>query len=196
MKDNERFLAQLARHEGLRLKAYRCPSGCLTIGYGHNLDASPVPGIHARSAITRKKAQALLRTDAAQAEREVREAFPWVSRLVEARVAVLVNMAFNMGIPRLKGFVRTLSAIRNGHYDAAANAMMESRWASQVGRRAVELARQMRTGCWQEAIVIPRSAPEEDLPAGMGNGTATGPANLPGEGTPSREKGAGDQEDV
>jgi len=34
----DRILEQLVRHEGLRLKAYRCTTGKLTIGYGRNLD--------------------------------------------------------------------------------------------------------------------------------------------------------------
>ena len=33
-----RIKAQLVRHEGLRLKPYRCSAGRLTIGIGRNLD--------------------------------------------------------------------------------------------------------------------------------------------------------------
>ena len=33
-----RIKAQLVRHEGLRLKPYRCTAGKLTIGIGRNLD--------------------------------------------------------------------------------------------------------------------------------------------------------------
>ena len=33
------MIRQLALHEGLRLKPYKCTSGALTIGYGRNLDA-------------------------------------------------------------------------------------------------------------------------------------------------------------
>lgn len=36
------LLSQLKRHEGLRLWVYRCPTGHRTIGYGHNLDATPL----------------------------------------------------------------------------------------------------------------------------------------------------------
>jgi GH24 family phage-related lysozyme (muramidase) len=35
----------MARLIGFRLAAYRCPSGALTVGYGHNCDASPVDGV-------------------------------------------------------------------------------------------------------------------------------------------------------
>jgi lysozyme len=33
-----RIKAQLVRHEGLRIKPYRCTAGKLTIGIGRNLD--------------------------------------------------------------------------------------------------------------------------------------------------------------
>lgn len=63
-----------------------------------------------------------------------------------ARAEVLINMAFNMGVAALLKFRRVLDAVRADTYAAAATHMLDSRWASQVGRRAVELARQMKTG--------------------------------------------------
>jgi len=67
------------------------------------------------------------------------------------RAEVLLNMAFNLGVNGLLNFRNTLAmlnaAIRgNGNYDRVADGMLASRWARQVGRRADELARQMRTG--------------------------------------------------
>ena len=44
IEKDERFLSQLKAHEGLRLFAYVCPAGRLTIGWGHNCEASPVDG--------------------------------------------------------------------------------------------------------------------------------------------------------
>jgi lysozyme len=58
---------------------------------------------------------------------------------------VLVNMAFNMG-GGLLSFVNTLAAIQRGDYNAAANGMLASRWATQVGARATRLADMMRNG--------------------------------------------------
>ena len=64
----------------------------------------------------------------------------------QVRAEVLINMAFNMGVPGLLKFRRVLDAVRADDYEAAASHMLDSRWASQVRRRAVELARQMRLG--------------------------------------------------
>ena len=92
--------------------------------------------------------------DAADATAEVDGALPWSGSLDAARRAVLVNMAFNMGLgvhgqSGLLGFARMLAAVERGDYDRAAAEMMDSRWARQVGPRAHRRARQMQTGEWQ-----------------------------------------------
>ena len=96
----------------------------------------------------------MLEHDAAGASAEVDGALPWSGALDDARRAVLVNMAFNMGLgvhgqSGLLGFTRMLGAVERGDYDRASAEMMDSRWAQQVGPRAQRLSRQMQTGEWQ-----------------------------------------------
>jgi lysozyme len=62
------------------------------------------------------------------------------------RADVLVNMAFNMGVNGLLKFKKMIAAIDDRNYDEAAIEMLNSRWAVQVGKRANELSKQMRTG--------------------------------------------------
>lgn len=57
----------------------------------------------------------------------------------------MMNMAFNMQ-DRFLTFVNTLAAIKRGDYTAAADGMLASKWANQVGARAQRLAAMMRTG--------------------------------------------------
>lgn len=128
---------QLKRHEGLRLKPYLCPAGKLTIGYGRNLDDS---------GISEAEAEAMLDNDITKFQRQVTEALPWTKSLDEARLGVLINMAFNLGTPGLLQFKKTLAAIEAGYYAKAAAMMLQSKWAKQVGSRAKELSEQMRTG--------------------------------------------------
>lgn len=144
-------LDMLKRHEGERRRggrhaAYRCSAGALTIGWGHNLDASPVPGLGVGSRIGDEEAEALLREDAAGTARALDARLPWWRDLDEVRGAVLLDMAFNMGAARLCTFRRTLEDVKAGRWDEAATAMLDSCWASQVGHRAVELAAMMRKG--------------------------------------------------
>ena len=88
--DSYRLESQLKESEGFRLAAYRCAAGALTVGYGHNCDASPVDGVNrVGDRITREEAERLLRADLADAVWRVRAALPWVTELSAARQAVL-----------------------------------------------------------------------------------------------------------
>ena len=55
-------------------------------------------------------------------------------------------MCFNLGINRLMKFVKALDLMRANRYDAAAQEMLDSKWAKQVGARATRLAEIMRKG--------------------------------------------------
>jgi lysozyme len=76
-------------------------------------------------------------------ENELDKAFPWWRDMSEIRQRVLADMAFNMGVPRLKGFKNALAAMKEGNYAEAADEMMDSIWAKQVGTRAARLAHMM-----------------------------------------------------
>ena len=153
--NSQLLLAQLRRDEGSvrdkdgRHVAYRCPAGKLTIGYGHNLEANPVPGLGAGTAMLEHEARALLETDTDVVKGQVTRFFPWTIGLDFPRFAVLVNMAFNMGIAGLSTFTNTLEDVKRGDYAGAARRMRASKWASQVKGRAGRLTRQMETGKWQ-----------------------------------------------
>ena len=155
IEQNESFLKQLMRHEGTKRApdgshvAYRCPAGALTIGYGHNLYANPVKGLNAFSVISEARARKILIADAAVFAAALDKKMPWWRRLNAPRQAVLLNMAFNMGMAGLLGFRRTLQAVREQRWKDARDGMLASKWAGQVGRRASELAEQMLTGQWQ-----------------------------------------------
>jgi lysozyme len=140
----DQLVAALIRDESLRLKPYKDTVGKLTIGIGRNLDDV---------GISHDEALVLLNNDIDKASAQVRTQLPWTVGLDDARLAVLVNMAFNMGIGDqthgLLAFHNTLALIQSGNYTAAADAMLQSKWAKQVGARAARLAEQMRTGQYQ-----------------------------------------------
>ena len=66
-------------------------------------------------------------------------------KLPEVVQEALVNLCFNMGIPRLMQFKKTLAYIQEGDYKKAANELLDSRYAHQVGYRAVEVAQMIRS---------------------------------------------------
>ncbi len=133
-----RIKAQLVRHEGLRLKPYRCTAGKLTIGIGRNLDDR---------GISQKEAYAMLERDIQDCDQWLIDEIPDVyKKLDEVRQSVLLNMCFNLGIKGLMEFKNTLAFIKAGDWERAANGMLASKWAKQVGRRAIELSELMRKG--------------------------------------------------
>ena len=136
--------AALKIDEGCRLHAYPDPltgASPWTVGYGHTgLD------VHPATVWTQGQAETALAADLDRHCGEMVRALPWVERLDPVRAAVLINMAFNLGVPGLLTFRSTLSAVRGGAYVRAANGMRASLWARQVHGRAERLAREMETG--------------------------------------------------
>jgi lysozyme len=135
--DVEKLLKELTRDEGIRLKPYRCTAGKLTIGIGRNLDDK---------GITQAEAEFLARNDIAAVIAELDRRIPWWKGLDDVRQRVLVNMGFNLGVDGLMAFKNTLAAVQAGRYLDAAQGMMASKWAKQVGHRAERLALMMRDG--------------------------------------------------
>lgn len=124
------ILAMIERHEGNKPTAYQDSLGIWTVGIGHNL-TRPL----SQSAI-----QQIFIDDVAEATNDCLHAFPWFADLTQPRQAALVDMCFNLGLPRLQGFRKFLVAMANGDYETAANEMLDSLWAKQTGRRSIELA--------------------------------------------------------
>jgi len=147
-----RIKAQLVRHEGLRLRPYRCTAGKLTIGIGRNLDDC---------GITQSEAYVMLINDIMNCEKQLQAKIPDIyNGLDEVRKSVLLNMCISipqsrfaslrepcyLGINGLLGFKNTLEFTKAGDWERAANNMLVSKWAKQVGMRAIELSEMMRKG--------------------------------------------------
>jgi lysozyme len=137
--------SQLKRDEGLRLVPYKDTRGKVTVGYGHNLtdDGGPL------TPITQAQANAWLVSDIAHAKSELLEHLPWATMLAEVYAGVLTNLCFNMGIGGLLEFQCTLNLIHSGRYGEAADELLRSAWATEVGLRANRLYTQLKTGQWQ-----------------------------------------------
>ena len=129
----------LTLHEGYRQFPYRCTAGKLTIGIGFNLDDT---GLY------KDEADAVLTLRMARIGRELAAKLPWLTNLDTVRQAVLLDMAYNLGVPGLLKFKNTLADVQAGRYAAAAGKMLQSKWAGQVGKRAVRLSQMMESGTW------------------------------------------------
>lgn len=130
--------ALLIRHEGLRLKPYRCPSGKLTIGVGRNLEDV---------GISTSEAMFLLESDIYTCTKEALK-FSWFSNLSDVRRDVVISMIFNIGYSGFLKFKKMIEAIEAKNYEKAADEMLASEWALQVGKRSYELSEMMRNDAY------------------------------------------------
>jgi lysozyme len=93
----------------------------------------------------------LLEYDAEIHWHELVERAPWVRELDDVRQAVLLDMAFNLGVTGLLGFHTTLKLVRLRRFVSASVQMLDSKWAGQVKGRAIRLSKMMETGQWPES---------------------------------------------
>lgn len=131
-----RLEAQLMRHEGLELNPYKDTVGVLTIGYGRNLEDK---------GITKAEALMMLRNDIAEVRKQLAP-FSWYKKQNPARKRALVNMCYNLGLQGLLKFKRMIQALENDDHIQAAHEALDSKWARQVGGRALEIAEVIRNG--------------------------------------------------
>jgi lysozyme len=136
--NHTRFVAMISRHEGRRTHPYKDQMGKITIGVGRNLsDRGLAPD----------EIDLLLANDIELARHICRNQFgPSFTTASLVRQMALMSMAFNLGGPRLAGFKRMQVAIIAGKWREAAAQAQQSRWAAQVGTRAVDIARMLATG--------------------------------------------------
>jgi lysozyme len=151
MANHDRLARQVELHEGFRAFVYddatgkRIVPGSVvvghpTVGIGLALD---VGGIHL------EEARLLLDRRLEERERDLRAALPWFDAIDEVRQAVLVELAFNLGLRGLLEFRKMLAAAQAGNWPLASGQLLASDWAEQVQKARVEtLTRQLLTGAW------------------------------------------------
>lgn len=125
------------RHEGFRDRPYRDSMGYITVGYGHCLDFRPV---------SERAAQVILDDDLDWFIDALERSVPVFPTLDPVRQAALVDMAFNLGLVGIMKFRQMWKAIVAGDWERASAEVLASRWPSQVGQRALDCARTLRTG--------------------------------------------------
>ncbi len=129
----------IKKHEGFREDIYYDTVGVPTGGYGHAfLEGSRLP---------KNIWKMIFNYDYRNA---VNDYNSLELRLDAVRRAVIIDMLFNLGLNKFLTFKKMLDALKEGNYEKAAYEMFNSKWALQVGRRAIELSEMMRSGEWYE----------------------------------------------
>lgn len=127
---------QLIEHEGYKTTAYKDTLGHWTVGVGHNLSKP----------LSDRAIRVILDDDLNDAKQDLDKIFPDWPSLTWPRQNVLIDMMFNLGLPRYQTFVNFWAAMNEEDYERAADEMIASRWARQVGQRAYKLSNMMRGG--------------------------------------------------
>jgi len=135
--NKNRFIKQMRFHEGVKNKVYKDHLGIETIGVGRNL---------VDRGLSDEEVDYLLGNDITIVENELDNGLSWWRDLDEVRQRALADLAFNMGIPRLHGFVKMLDGLQRRDYHAAADELLDSKYAKQVGARSERVATMIRTG--------------------------------------------------
>lgn len=124
--------AQIAQyvqgHEGFSLKPYYCTAHKLSIGIGRNLEDR---------GITREEAYMMFSNDLRETAQDLYRVFGEDFRHFPDPVQlVFIDMMFQLGLCRFKGFKRMITAASAGDWKATARELMDSDYARQVPDRA------------------------------------------------------------
>lgn len=131
-------LALVKEFEGLRLKAYKCPAGVWTIGYGHTSSAGK-PTVDAELVITKEQAEDILKRDLTQYEDCVREQVQ--IGITQGQFDALVDFTYNVGVG---AFAKStlLKRINAGRFDEVPAEFMK--WTKGGGKELPGLVRRRR----------------------------------------------------
>jgi lysozyme len=148
--------SQISKHEGIEPSVYKDTLKHPTIGIGFNLDDKSNQqklaklGINLNELLSGKELsqtqiKQLYNLSLTTAYADAKKFLPNLqSHPVEVQKAI-IDMSFNLGINKLMQFKKLRNALATKNYKLAAAEMLNSNWASQVGRRAQTLASMVRS---------------------------------------------------
>ena len=110
---------------------------------GRNIDEDGGLGL------TEEEINVLLINDIKRVQDELGASYFWFRELDEVRRDAMTDICFNLGLSRLRGFVKAITAMSRKQWDIAADEFMDSRWSKQVGQRAITITEMIRTGEYQ-----------------------------------------------
>lgn len=159
MKTSSAGTALVAASEGCYLKAYKCPAGIWTIGYGHT-SAAGAPEVHPGQTITKDEAVAILANDLTIFERQVEHLV--TVHLEPHQFDALVSFTFNVGATNLHKST-LLRELNKGRYEAVPAQLL--RWNRAGGKVMPGLTkrRHAEAALWND-VVVPTGHDDGPLP--------------------------------
>lgn len=157
MKISESGISLIKQYEGFSSKAYRCPAGVISIGFGHT-----APELTMKDTITRAKAEEVLKSDLKWAQAVVNDNVK--VDLTQPQFDALCSLVYNIG---QNSFEKStlLKVLNKGDYESVPAQF--SRWNKAGGKVIPGLVRrrQAESELWlQSSDVLPAMAQVVDVP--------------------------------
>lgn len=115
----DKLINDIEIDEDYRSRMYKCPAKKWTIGFGRNIEDN---------GIRRDEALFMLKNDIMDIKLELEDNLPFFYTLNDVRQNTLINMAYNLGVPRFMEFEKTLDYLKNSDYEKASIEMLDSKW--------------------------------------------------------------------
>jgi len=151
MIDKQRLRDQLSKHEGRRKYVYDDASG-KAIGEGCFVRGLPTVGVGRNlydRGLSDDEIDYLLDNDINDCLHDASQ-LSFFSSLDPVRKAAVVELVFNLGLTRLKGFKKFLGFMLEQRWAQASAELKDSNWYRQVGEGRGDTIRHMiETGTWK-----------------------------------------------
>jgi lysozyme len=126
----------LLKHEGYETHPYVDTEKKITIGIGRNLTDN---------GIRPTEIDMMFFNDTEYFYHFLDNRFDWFAELNEARQIALIDFCF-IGTHKFLEFKKMIAALARKDYESAANEVLDSDYAKQVGQRANDIAEILRSG--------------------------------------------------
>lgn len=135
-------------NEGFRANIYQCTAGVDTIGYGFNVNYLEEDELALNNGVvepmTPEVAHKILVLKLEKLKAALIREFSWVEQKPVIVQEALLEMAYQLGIPKMKSFSQTLTYIKEDNYQQAAINLRKSKWAKQTPKRVENLIRSLQ----------------------------------------------------
>lgn len=135
-------------NEGFRANIYQCTAGVDTVGYGFNVNYLEEDELALNKGVvepmTPEVAHKILELKLEKLKVALIREFSWVEQKPVIVQEALLEMAYQLGIPKMKSFSQTLTYIKEDNYQQAAINLRKSKWAKQTPKRVENLIRSLQ----------------------------------------------------
>lgn len=155
------IIDRIALSEGFSGRVIKDPGRGWDIGFGRSLTYNPLSAEEKKyvqynadgsMSISRAGAEQLLKNDVNKMMKDMDRRIPWWRTLDDERQFVLLDMAYTLGVGGLCRQKTILNAMKVHNYEAAAEAMRNSKWYRQVGNRGARDYLLLKTGVYNKNV--------------------------------------------